>query len=89
MVFAETKGPRHVTNTTRQTRFYVTVVRGTKRGWLAGPFSTYALAQRKIPKVRAVASQIDPWCDFDAFGVASITRDGHGFPNGVLNSRID
>lgn len=67
--------------------YYATVVRGRRVGWLAGPFDTRAIAEAHVPDARREACAIDPWCDFDGFGVTRLERNGP-LPAGVLNGRL-
>ena len=71
--------------------FYVTVIRDAKPkkrvGWLSGPFSTLEEAEAGVPLARRIACELDPWCDFDYFGVTAIDSD---IPTqGVLQDHID
>jgi len=50
-----------------QRYFYVTMVRGASRAWLAGPFDMHAEAVQKL------ACDNDPFHCFDAFGTSSLT----------------
>lgn len=68
--------------------YYVTVKRGNRTGWLFGPVADHGVALALVEPVRALARTIDPWCDFDAFGTSSITRDDDKpLPNGKLNDQ--
>lgn len=74
-----------------QKKFYVTIVRepGTKAqkvGWLAGPFDSQDEAEKHVPAARKKASELDPYSDFDAFGVTS--REAKTHPPGVLNKHL-
>lgn len=69
-------------------RYYVTVKRDVRTGWLAGPYETHQEALDKVDVVSAIARKLDPWCDFDAFGTSSIERFVNVFPVGVLNSHL-
>jgi len=62
--------------------YYVTVIRGRRVGWLAGPFSRHEDALALVEWCRRIACNLDPWCDFDAFGTAS--RKGGTYPLGTL-----
>lgn len=64
--------------------YYVTVARGKRVGWLAGPFADHQQALALVPMVRDEAVRVDPWCAFDAFGTAS--RQGATLPRGVLHT---
>lgn len=68
--------------------FYVTVKRDKRTGWLAGPYRAMEEAEARVAQCRQIASSVDPWTDFDAFGVSSIERDKawfSDFPKGKLN----
>lgn len=69
------------------TGYYVTVKRGKRTGWLFGPIACPALARSFVAYVRRVACRLDPWCDFDAFGVSSLTTKAT-LPPGTLNNRL-
>lgn len=69
-------------------RYYVTVIRDGKTGWLAGPFFTHDDALRMVQPAREEAYNVDHWTSFDAFGTASIERKDLNFPIGKLNSRL-
>ncbi len=66
--------------------FYVDLVRGSKFSLLAGPFPDETTARRYQSEAVKLAVELDPWADFDAYGVVSITE--HRRP-GVLNSRLE
>ena len=66
--------------------YYVTVVRGRRVGWLAGPFHSDQLAREQLLEARRIAEEIDPFCHFDLFGTASVERENP--PPGVLNARL-
>lgn len=72
-------------------RFYVTVIRGPKKvGWLAGPFMDKTAADITVRRARDKAIELDPWCVFDAFGVARVSLPiDHIFPTGVLNAYLE
>jgi hypothetical protein len=68
--------------------YYVTAIRDNRTGWLFGPIADHAVALAMVPAVRRLACTIDPWCDFDAFGTSSITRDDNQqLPDGRLNDQ--
>lgn len=54
-------------------RYYVTVVRGRRVAYLAGPFDEREIAEMHVTAARDVAIEVDPWAWFDAFGVTEIT----------------
>lgn len=71
--------------------FYVTIRRGRRTGYLAGPFPSFAAADAQIPAARVEADKIDPWTHFDAFGVTRVERtapNARPLPPGVLNDRL-
>lgn len=68
--------------------YYVTVKRDKRTGWLAGPYRAMCEAEALVSRCRQIACSLDPWCDFDAFGVSSIERDKawlSDMPKGKLN----
>lgn len=68
--------------------FYVTVVRGSKQvGWLLGPFNSKTEAESKVASAKELACKLDPWCDFDAFGVTRVETEKK-LHNGKLNDRL-
>jgi hypothetical protein len=64
--------------------FYVTVLRGSRVGYLAGPFAEHAAALEAVSSARREAVAIDPFCDFDAFGTTKVSGRAP-LPPGVLN----
>jgi hypothetical protein len=64
--------------------FYVTVLRGSRVGYLAGPFAEHAAALDAVGSARREAVAIDPFCDFDAFGTTKVSGRAP-LPPGVLN----
>ena len=67
-------------------RFYVTVVRGERTGFLAGPFETHQAALDMVPAARRVANEVDPRTAFDGFGTVSM--EPGPWPAGVLNANV-
>lgn len=65
--------------------YYVTLRRGGKAAWLLGPFKVHQRAIDAVPEAYRKACEIDPWCDFDEYGTASIDSD-KPHPPGKLNS---
>lgn len=53
--------------------YYVTMKRGKRTAWLAGPFSTHEEALNNVDQAKAKAIANDPFHDFDFFGTASTT----------------
>lgn len=71
-------------------RFYVTIVRAEKRGFLAGPFADKDAADKMVRPASDKAIKLDPWARFDAFGVTKISLPiGRVFPAGVLNRQLE
>lgn len=66
------------------------VVTPAKRGWIAGPFDTFEDAQARVIDAKRAASAIDPFTDFDLWGVSSITKPATAldWPQGVLNVKL-
>jgi len=67
--------------------YYVTMIRGPRVAWLFGPSTTETEARGHVERVRKVASSIDPWSDFDLFGVAS--RPYNADQRGTLNDHVN
>jgi hypothetical protein len=68
--------------------YYVSVVRSSKqRGLLAGPFPSHGAALALVDAARRLACELDPWCDFDAFGTCSVPRYPWN-PKGKLNLQL-
>lgn len=67
------------------TKFYVTVIRDRRVGYLAGPYDLPPTPEM-VDRYRRIACDIDPWCDFDAFGITAVTANN--FPAGVLTSDL-
>lgn len=74
-----------MTQDTKPRLYYVGVIRGkTRVGLLAGPFASRDEAIAMIEPARRLACEIDPWCDFDAFGTLSLQTDAPGVLNDLL-----
>lgn len=71
---------------TEAKKFYVTMVRDGRTARLAGPFDSKEEAEAHVEPARKLASEIDPFSDFDAFGVSAITSAEHR--PGTLNDRL-
>ncbi len=52
--------------------YYVTMKRLGRTAWLLGPYETQEAAADQVCRGRVLASEIDPWADFDAFGTAHL-----------------
>lgn len=64
--------------------FYVTMIRGTRVAYLAGPFKEHEAALKMVPAAREKACEVDPYAHFDAFGTASLAADRPGVLNKLL-----
>ncbi|MGF7178388.1 hypothetical protein [Azospirillum doebereinerae] len=64
--------------------YYVSIVRDSRVGLLAGPFiDDHAAALAWVERARAEAERCDPFAVFDAFGTVRLTSSAKP---GVLNS---
>ena len=52
--------------------YYVTLQRGKRTAFLLGPYKTHAEVLANVEEGRRLASKVDPWADFDAFGTSSL-----------------
>lgn len=69
--------------------FYVTMIRDGRRvAYLAGPFATHDQALGLVDQAKRLATDIDQWACFDAFGTASMPHAASN-PIGKLNRRLD
>lgn len=50
--------------------FYVTIRRGSRTGFLLGPYERYDDALANVERGRRLAVAADPFAHFDAFGTA-------------------
>ncbi len=72
-------------------KFYVTMIRGQRVAWLAGPFDTKELADAQVRAATDAAMDADPRAAFDAFGVTKLTLSlapGKRYKPGVLNRQL-
>lgn len=65
--------------------WYVYIRRDQRTGLLAGPYATGAAASAVVERTRDIACQLDPWADFDHFGVCEMPDESRV---GILNSRL-
>lgn len=65
--------------------YFVTIIRDSQVGVLAGPFDAREEAERYVEPTRELAVKIDSWAHFDSFGVSLIPGRGHP---GTLNERL-
>ena len=56
-------------------RFYVTIVRDQRVGYLLGPYQGHQEAIDNVERGRKLACDADAWADFDSFGTASLPTD--------------
>lgn len=66
--------------------FYVSVIDGPKKGFLAGPFRIHDTALALVDLCRVAADKVDGWAHFYAFGTARLP---HGRNPGVLNELVE
>jgi hypothetical protein len=67
--------------------YYVTLQRGSRTAWLAGPFATHFDALIAVDRAVKLANEIDQWAWFDPFGTCSLPRTA-GNPKGKLNLQL-
>ncbi|KKK97696.1 hypothetical protein LCGC14_2650160 [marine sediment metagenome] len=56
-------------------RFYVTIIRDTRVGFLLGPYSNHQEAVDHVEHGRKLATGADFWADFDSFGTVSLPAE--------------
>lgn len=66
--------------------YYVSVVDGSRYGFLAGPYDTHEEALIMVGPAREMAQTVDDWAVFYAFGTAK-APPGYSKP-GVLNGLL-
>ncbi len=72
-------------------KYYVSVINGSARALLAGPFDNHQEAIGKVESARKAAIAVVPWAHFYAFGTAGIDLKKWGdrpLPVGKLNEVI-
>ena len=67
--------------------YYVSVLNGSKRGLLAGPYKTHQEALDMVEPAKKLAQEVDSWDWFYAFGTCK-TPDGYA-GQGVLNDLLE
>lgn len=67
--------------------YYVSIIRDTRKGLLAGPFPTHTEALAMVDRARDAAYEVDPRSWFDLFGTCSLPRSPTNH-KGVLNDRL-
>lgn len=65
------------------TGFYVSVVNGTQRGLLLGPYAAQSEAEANLDRARDLAVEVDPWAHHYAFGTARV--ENGVLPTGRMN----
>lgn len=55
--------------------FYVTIINGPRHRYARGPFASHEAALEAVEPTRALASQLDPWSDFYAWGTTKLTAE--------------
>ena len=63
--------------------YYVSVLNGSQKGLLAGPYDAHQEALDMVEPARKIAQEVDPWAWFHAFGTCKMP-EGYDKP-GVLN----
>jgi hypothetical protein len=66
--------------------YYVTLRRGQRTAFLAGPFDTKDEAERMVQPAVAEAAEVDPFTHFDLHGTARV--EAARLPLGKLNTRL-
>lgn len=62
--------------------FYVSVVNGSRYGFLLGPYDSHNEALTNVDRGKSLAIDADPFADFYAFGTCRLERET--LPNGVF-----
>lgn len=73
-------------NGTPRVGFYVSVIDGTRKGLLLGPYDTHEAALANVDRAKAEAEAVDPFAHFYAFGTSRLA--GNHLPAGRLNDRL-
>jgi len=72
-------------------KYYVSVINGSAKALLAGPFDGHQMALEKVEPARQAAIKLDYFACFYAFGTASIDLEKWGdrpLPVGRLNKEL-
>ncbi len=64
--------------------YYVSIIRAKKRGLLLGPYASHDEALARVAEGRKMATAVDPWADFDAFGTCRI--NSNKLPKSIFGS---
>lgn len=71
-------------------RFYATAMRGEDVSLLAGPYDTHEEALRVVPRVKAIAHDVDPNAWTYQFGTVSLVPENPEAPEqGKLNTQLN
>lgn len=71
------------------TGYYVSVIDGSRRSLLLGPFVEHAYARAYVERVRAFAVERVDKAHFYGFGTARVAvPDGEALPQGLLNDKM-
>lgn len=65
--------------------FYVTVRDAGKVGFLLGPLATKAEAEARVEDVRGMATELNSWAAFYAFGTSRWKGAADAAPQGSMN----
>ena len=69
--------------------FYVSVINGSRKGLLAGPFDTHEQALALVDPARIAAKQVNDRAHFYAYGTAKVTaKPNRPLPVGKLNTML-
>ena len=68
-------------------KFYVSVIDGSRYGFLAGPYDTHEEALAMVEPAKKMAQKLDDWAWFYAFGTVKAPL-GYSKP-GVLNDLLE
>lgn len=72
-------------------KYYVSVMNGSTKALLAGPFDGHQMAIDKVEAARQTAIELNLWAHFYAFGTAGIDLEKWGdrpLPIGKLNKEL-
>ena len=56
-------------------RSYVSVVSGSRRGFLLGPYASNMMAMMNVSRAKTLARAADPWADFYGYGTCSMAKE--------------
>lgn len=67
------------------TGFYVSVMNGTQRGLLLGPYPHQSDALANVDRARDLACVVDPWAHHYTYGTAIVANGSQPLPPGRMN----